>query len=114
MGAAALVVCGNVSAADRAEAGLEELKRQVSAERQALELQLRAVQDQALRLQAIEDRLLDMMRGKGASPQGPAQEASRVERVGEAPSEEAKPAPQVAALAEQGGVITHRGRLTLE
>nr|WP_299593458.1 transporter [Sphingomonas bacterium] len=113
---------------------LETLRAELIAQKSALDEQQKQLNAQRVRLQAIEDSLLSRMRGTGAAqvagsdtvplppspppaPPASAQAAANapagsVQTVGEAPTEQRQ--VQVAVLAEQGGVITRAGRLTLE
>ena len=107
------------------------LQAQLATERAALDTQQKTLNAQRQRLDALEDSLLARMHGTGA-PQNvavagptdqstsvplppsppPTGRAGDVQTVGEAPSDQRQ--VQVAILAEQGGVITKKGRLTVE
>jgi hypothetical protein len=125
-GAALLVQCASARAQS---AGGETimLREQIAAERSALEEQQRSLDAQRGRLQALEQRLIARTdaahsRDDGAAPRqatamvaAPRPNAANrggVQTVGEAPSEQRS--IDVAVLADQGGVITQAGRLTLE
>lgn len=120
-----------------ADAEMAALRQQIAAERIALDQQQRALEAQRSRLQALENRMMARMGdAPGAAPPGaptptqvattqtdivplppsppPAAGASgaTVPTVGEAPSDQRQVA--VAVLSEQGGIITRKGRLTLE
>ena len=105
------------------------LQQQIADERVILDQQQAAIDAERVHLQAMETRLLAEMRGSGAPavlasngqdavplPPSPPPAVDRPEgavaTVGEAPTDQRQ--VQVAVLADQGGVITSRGRLTLE
>jgi hypothetical protein len=104
------------------------IQRQIATEREAIMLQQRTLDAQLVRLQALEAKLLGSLRGTGAPPTtvagGPGDiplppspppvggAEGAVPTVGEAPSDQRQ--VQVAVLADQGGIITRAGRLTLE
>lgn len=109
------------------DADIGGLREQIAAERRALDDQQRVLEAQRLRLQRLEDRLVGNMRATGASETAVAQATevplpatppqagagtTPVPVVGEAPTDQRQ--VQVAVLAEQGGVITKAGRLTIE
>jgi len=134
LAACGILAIGAPALAAEPDAGLETLRSELMAQKDALDLQQKQLDAQRLRLQALEDNLLSRMRGTGAEAQiagsdtvplppspppaapGTAQAAAApaggVQTVGEAPTEQRQ--VQVAVLAEQGGVITRAGRLTLE
>ena len=114
---------------------LSSLRRQIIEERTALDAQQRVLDAQRTRLQTLESSLIAKLGGPvvntavnagsqvavnppGAVPLPPSPPptagtaGSRVETVGEAPSDQRQ--VQVAVLAEQGGIITRAGRLTVE
>lgn len=111
---------------------LTALRAELARERGALASQQRELDAQRQRLEALEVNLLARMRGTGAMladaqnttsvplPPSPPPEATSadpldgpdVQPVGEAPADQRQ--VQVAVLAEQGGIITEAGRLTLE
>lgn len=112
-------IAGPAAAQALTPAEVEALRAEIAAQR-------RTIQAQEQRLRALEDRLLGEMRGTGAAPAGTqvaqapapapvpaATPEGGVQPVGEAPREPVEE-PQVAVLAESGGVITRRGRLTVE
>ena len=106
---------------------LMTLKAQLDAQRRDIEEQRRALEAQRARIQGLEDRLLDRMRAAGVGGSvapavatqtsqaggGAAPASSGVETVGSKPADEDRP-PDVAVLADQGGVITKAGRFTIE
>lgn len=120
---ALMVAFGTAAASERdpRDVELEALRTALAAEREQVEQQQLALEAQHLRLQQLEDRLLGDMRGAGrtavateqSQPAPTGQQNSEVEQVGEAPVEPPQ-APEVAVLADQGGVITRKGRLTME
>lgn len=107
------------------------LEAQIATERAALDAQQTALNAQRRRLDALADSLLARMHGTGA-PQDvvattagdqstsvplapsppPVGGPGAVPIVGQAPSDQRQ--VQVAILAEQGGIITKKGRLTVE
>jgi hypothetical protein len=106
------------------------LKSDIERERVTLAAQRKALDEQEARLQKLEARLagvngasavtaspavVEQNRAVSAqvAPTVPAPGVAAVESVGEAPAEPAKP-PPVAALGDQGGIITRRNLLTLE
>jgi hypothetical protein len=108
---------------------LTSLRKQVADERAALDGQQRALDAQRQRLQAVETLLLRRAGGANldrpvtvsqdvsvplppSPPPAADTSASPVQSVGEAPSDQRQ--VQVAVLADQGGVITQAGRLTVE
>lgn len=107
-----------------ADADITELQRQIAAERATIAAQRVQLDAQMQRLDALEDALLGKMRAMGLPPammaqtpvqfvqqqQPPAQD--NVTSVGQKP-EAVRPA-DVAVLADQGGIISSAGRLTLE
>lgn len=125
-----------VSVAVRAQGPNDDiigLRQQITAERTALEQQQRVLDAQRARLQALEQRLAGRRDGAGdvrtaasqatgvsqstgvplpSSPPAVSASATTVQTVGEAPTDQRQ--VQVAVLAEQGGIITNAGRLTLE
>jgi hypothetical protein len=124
---AALLVQGASARAQSAGGETIMLREQIAAERSALEEQQRSLDAQRGRLQALEQRLIARTdaahsRDDGAAPRqatamvaAPRPNAANrggVQTVGEAPSEQRS--IDVAVLADQGGVITQAGRLTLE
>jgi hypothetical protein len=118
------------ASAQSAPSELAVLRQQIADERAALEAQQKAMDQQSARLQALEARLLARMpgaeghavvasNGQATVPLPPSPPLAAAERqdggvptVGEAPTDQRQ--VQVAVLADQGGVITSRGRLTLE
>ncbi|GGE07488.1 hypothetical protein GCM10011529_12360 [Polymorphobacter glacialis] len=116
---AALLAAAPALAQSNEASDLQQLRAEIAAERQAL-------QAQKARLDALESRLLTQLGAASQSPApagspAPTQVASAapppaadVSRpVGQAPEDQDR-APEVAVLADQGGVITQPGRLTLE
>ncbi|WP_294395450.1 hypothetical protein [uncultured Sphingomonas sp.] len=110
-------------------ADLAALRTEIARERQALEQQQRALTAQHLRLESLERALLARMgpgqqrtQTAGNTPTGvplppsppPASPGASapVQTVGEAPTDQRQ--VQVAVLADQGGVITRRGLMTIE
>lgn len=133
--------CGLLAVGSSAQAlaapgeDMDALRAELVAQKSALDQQQKQIDAQRIRLQALEDNLLARMRGTGADAQvagadtvplppspppappsstraAAAPPAGGVQTVGEAPTEQRQ--VQVAVLAEQGGVITRAGRLTLE
>lgn len=128
------------SAAAQAPAGasddLVSLRREIAEERAKLDGQQRIIEAQRTRLQALEARLgggaIQVAGSPGSvplpaspPPAAPAsvaiantqagavtQPGGQVQTVGEAPTDQRQ--IQVAALSEQGGIITKAGRLTVE
>jgi hypothetical protein len=96
----------------------ESLRDKVEAEKSSVEEQRKALDESLARLRALEETLLGMVRGTGApqatqiQPTTPTAQAG-VQAVGEAPKKAERP-PEVAALPDQGGVVTRQGQLTLE
>ena len=106
-----------------------DLRRQIAEERSKLDEQQRALDAQRTRLETLERTMIAKL---GPLPSGEAVAATNpgtvplppsppanggnsgppVPTVGEAPTDQRQ--VQVAALAEQGGIITRRGQLTLE
>lgn len=128
----ALIPAGLVNAqAVTSSDDVASLRAQLATERAALDAQQRALNAQRQRLDALGDSLLSRMHGTGAlqdvavaspvdqstsvplppSPP-PTGRTGDVQTVGEAPTDQRQ--VQVAILAEQGGVITKKGRLTVE
>lgn len=127
LGASAVDAAQPVSLGD-----LTAIRADLLRERAALDQQQRALDAQRARLLALENNLLDRIRGTGIGagpevaqdstsvplpPSPPSAAGSNgspnvVQPVGQAPTEQRQ--VQVAALAEQGGVITRAGRLTIE
>ena len=106
-----------------------ELRRQISEERVILDQQQAALDSQRGRLQALEASLMKQLGGSAdtapqlasanptsvplpPSPPLAAPGGTGVSTVGEAPSDQRD--VQVAVLADQGGVITRAGRMTVE
>lgn len=120
-------------AAQGAEAGeqtaaepvsLNAVMEQIQIEREELQRQEMRIAEQRARLQHLEDQVLGRMRGTGAGPGSgvPAMASAQadappapgqVEQVGERPEEKTR-MPEVAVLADQGGILTKAGRITLE
>ncbi len=110
---------------------IASLEVQIASERAALDAQQKTLNAQRARLDALADSLLARMQGTGA-PQDvavansgdqsstvplppsppPTSPPNAVPTVGEAPSDQRQ--VQVAILEEQGGIITRKGRLTVE
>lgn len=129
-GATSLLVAAVANAQTAGDDGLVALRNQISQERATLEAQQHAIDAQRARLQALESSLLGRMRGTGAGsdqvaattpgevplPPSPPPAAGAapagVQTVGQAPTDQRH--VDVAVLAEQGGIITKRGRLTVE
>lgn len=135
--AAAIISASTAQANDRVpapagDANLITLRDQLHAERQELQRQEKVLERQRARLERLENEILGQMRatgtGQDAAPSGPpsgvpaatqagspasAQPAGQVEEVGARP-EETERLPDVAVLADQGGIITRAGRLTIE
>lgn len=126
--AAAPVTSAGANSDDRGD-DLSTLRQQIADERAVLEQQQRALDAQRARLQALEDGLVDRLHGGGgairtasSSPDGvplpasppPAAGMARngTATVGVAPTDQRE--VQVAVLADQGGIITRAGRLTVE
>lgn len=105
------------------------LRRQIAEERAALEQQQRALDAQRARLQQLENVMTARL--GGAAPQVAAANqpgevplppspppaaggsaGAQVQTVGQEPTDQRQ--VQVAVLSEQGGIITKRGRLTIE
>lgn len=112
------------------DSALEVLQEEIAQERRKIAAQRAVLEETAQRLDALEDELLGRLRGRGAQvatsgPQpAPTEQAAEqpaqdgpaiapVQPVGEAPKEDDRP-PQVTVLADQGGVVTRKGQLTLE
>jgi len=141
--AAAALPASAASAQAAPDASLVELRDRLARERAALETQQAALDAQRTRLQALESELAARLGpaagGAATAVAGTAPQASQpvsvaqtisvplppspppaaggqvpggVQTVGEAPTDQRE--VQVAALAEQGGVITQAGRLTVE
>ena len=114
---------------------LAELRRQIAVERAALDQQQRALDAQRGRLEGLERTMVARL--GGPAPRLPSQSGTQtaavtpgsvplppsppppppggavgVQPVGQAPTDQRQ--VQVAVLAEQGGIITQRGRLTVE
>ena len=105
------------------------LRQEIAAERANLEAQQRALDVERKRLESLESRFYAKVGGAPAvasagtpgevplpvspppAPPAPAP-GSGVQTVGEAPTDQRQ--VQVAVLADQGGIITRKGRLTLE
>lgn len=109
---------------------LMALKAQLDLERRELEAQRQALEAQRIRIQGLEDRLLDRLRAaglgsglapateQGAGPQlaaaTPSEPSRReVETVGPKPAEQER-VQDIAVLADQGGILTRAGRVTIE
>jgi hypothetical protein len=106
------------------------LKADLARERASLEQQRKALDQQEARLRKLEEKLgatnsastpavptagvttKDAVATTSSAP-APGPSPSSVESVGEAPAEPDRP-PPVAALGDQGGIITRRKHLTLE
>ena len=114
------------------DANLIVLRDQLHAERQELQQQEKVLEQQRARLERLENEILGRMSATGtgqdgapsnlssaapavtqASSPASAQSASQVEKVGARP-EETERLPEVSVLADQGGIITRAGRLTVE
>jgi hypothetical protein len=108
---------------------LESVQAELARERAALDAQQRALDAQRLRLQRLERSLAERLGGSSATaevavsgpvgvplpaspPAAASAEAGLVQPVGQAPVDQRQ--VQVAVLADQGGVITRRGLLTVE
>lgn len=131
IGACALFATSTVAAAQAPASGndLTTLRDQIAQEREALDAQQRTIDAQRTRLQSLERALLARLGGNSANNQvassqptgvplppapppagGPP--APGVQTVGEAPTDQRE--VQVAVLADQGGIITRPGLLTIE
>jgi hypothetical protein len=111
-------------AAEERPSDLASLQGQIDRERMSVEAQSHALELQRKRLDALEAALLDQMRGRGLQrdasrePASQASDASDGQRppvqvVGEAP-DNPPDAPDVAVLADQGGVTTEQRRFSVE
>lgn len=133
MAFASPALAGDQTSAESADGELVALRRQIESERVALETQQQSLNEQRRRLQQMEQRLIARLGGVrqdtsptqvasnqpatvplSPSPPATADIAANppVQSVGQAPTDQRQ--VQVASLSEQGGVITSRGRLTLE
>lgn len=133
VGSTSPVLAAEPAGARSASDELLELRRQIATERTALQEQQRVLDAQRSRIQLMEQRLVARLGGAAQDaapvevaasqtatvplpPSPPSTVATAaapaVQTVGEAPTDQRQ--VQVASLSEQGGVITNRGRLTLE
>lgn len=121
---------GAPAPAGPAATDLDSLRQQIETERASIAAQRGTLEAQERRLDALEATLLDRMRGMGlpvvtqlqAAPQAGAQTGQQppsspppegVHDVGVKPAD-ANRQPEVAVLADQGGILTKAGRITLE
>ncbi|WP_207793804.1 hypothetical protein, partial [Polymorphobacter multimanifer] len=119
--ATALVLSAPVLATPAIAANLEieALKNEIADQRRELDAQRK-------RLQSLEDRLLNTLRGTAsvdqigqpsplanAPPANDSRPAAPVATVGVAPPERER-TPEVAVLSDQGGIVTRAGQFTIE
>jgi hypothetical protein len=97
------------------------LRRQIEDERRVVEAQQSALDAQKLRLNILEDALLDRMRAEGLPMPAPFLPSGEVSQnsvsQSSAPEVGIKPpqvTPHVAVLADQGGILSRPGRLVIE
>jgi hypothetical protein len=125
-GAAAATSSGSSDSAD----DIAEMRQEIAAARASLEQQQRALDTERRRLESLEARFYARVGGApavaNASQPGevplpvspppaapsPAPAGTGVPSVGEAPTDQRQ--VEVAVLSEQGGIITKKGRLTIE
>lgn len=121
----AAIACMPQPAAAQAS-DLQTLRQEMAAQRAQIDAQQRLIEEQRARLAALEARLgngevrnpIASTSAPGAvplpasPPPEPPTRSAAVQPVGEAPTDQRQ--VQVAVLAEQGGIITKAGRLTLE
>lgn len=115
LAASCMISAPAVAAEPAADSDLAKMKKEIDAQKAIIDVQRRELDRQKARLDALDEAILSRMRATGApSAQGEARSPDvGVKPVGQPPAEPA-PEPQVAVLADQGGVITRAGRLTLE
>ncbi|UZK67766.1 hypothetical protein [Sphingomonas sp. M1-B02] len=124
----AAIGLSGVASAQSVSGDVATLRKEIAAERALIEEQRAAIDRQSMRLQALEAQLVARIPANDGqteaasnsptavplppSPPPSARQAGEVMAVGEAPTDQRQ--VEVAVLADQGGIITSSGRLTIE